>query len=107
MGPLNRKNGYRRLNVLFTRAKESIHFVTSVKSNDFPWTDNESIVLLKDYIYQLENQNHSNSINFPFNISPNINENTLTIHDLYSKITTEQEIVTCIDTLQKRGWQIR
>jgi superfamily I DNA and/or RNA helicase len=107
MGPLNRKNGYRRLNVLFTRAKESIHFVTSVKSNDFPWTDNESIVLLKDYIYQLENQNHSNSINFPFNISPNINENTLTIHDLYSKITTEQEMVTCIDTLQKRGWQIR
>ena len=107
MGPLNRKNGYRRLNVLFTRAKESIHFVTSVKSNDFPWTDNESIILLKDYIYQLENQNHSNSINFPFNISPNINENTLTIHDLYSKITTEQEIVTCIDTLQKRGWQIR
>jgi superfamily I DNA and/or RNA helicase len=107
MGPLNRMNGYRRLNVLFTRAKESIQFVTSVKSNDFPWTDNESILLLKDYIYQIENQNNSNTINFPFALTPQINKNTLFIDDLHTKLTTEQEMVTCVDTLQKRGWEIR
>jgi hypoxanthine phosphoribosyltransferase len=59
------------------------------------------------YYYQIENQNHSNTINFPFSLTPEINKNTLIIDDLHSKITTEQEMVTCMDTLQKRGWEIR
>jgi superfamily I DNA and/or RNA helicase len=107
MGPLNRKNGYRRLNVLFTRAKEELHFITSVKSDDFPWSDNESIQLLKNYIYQLENKKETNELTFPFNLTPKIEGNSLLVSDLSSKITTEREMVTCIDTLQKRGWEIR
>ncbi len=107
MGPLNRINGYKRLNVLFTRAKESIHFVSSVKSNDFPWTDNESILLLKNYLYQIENQEILNNLDFPFGLEPEINESTLIINDLHSKIISQQDMVTCIDTLQKRGWSIR
>jgi len=107
MGPLNRKNGYKRLNVLFTRAKESIHFVSSVKSSNFPWTDNESILLLKNYLYQIENQEISNKIDFPFGLEPEINQSTLSINDLHTKIVSQQDMVTCIDTLQKRGWSIR
>jgi superfamily I DNA and/or RNA helicase len=107
MGPLNRKNGYRRLNVLFTRAKSSIHFVTSVKSCDFPWTDNENIQLLKNYIFQLENNKHQGKLTFPFGLTPLIDDTKLQIPNLHTKITNQSEMVTCIDTLQKRGWQIR
>jgi superfamily I DNA and/or RNA helicase len=107
MGPLNRINGYKRLNVLFTRAKESIHFVSSVKSSDFPWTDNESVLLLKNYLYQIEKQEILNNLDFPFGLEPEINESTLIINDLHSKIVSQQDMVTCIDTLQKRGWSIR
>jgi hypothetical protein len=93
--------------VLFTRAKESIHFVTSVKSNDFPWTDNESVLLLKSYLYQIENQEILTDLDFPFGLEPEVNESTLIINDLHSKIVSQQDMVTCIDTLQKRGWVIR
>ena len=41
-GPINSKNGYRRLNVLFSRAKQQITTFTSLNPNDIKTGDNKS-----------------------------------------------------------------
>lgn len=41
-GPINSKYGYRRLNVLFTRAKHSLHLFTSMTPNDIRVQDSKS-----------------------------------------------------------------
>jgi very-short-patch-repair endonuclease len=42
-GPINSKAGHRRLNVLFTRAKERVHIVTSLKTSDIKADDDATI----------------------------------------------------------------
>tara|TARA_B100000575_G_scaffold43993_1_gene31340 strand:+ start:2751 stop:3221 length:471 start_codon:yes stop_codon:yes gene_type:complete len=42
-GPINSKAGHRRLNVLFTRAKERVHIVTSLKTNDIKADDDATV----------------------------------------------------------------
>ena len=41
-GPINSANGHRRLNVLFSRAKEKIITFTSMKSNDILFNENQN-----------------------------------------------------------------
>jgi len=42
-GPINSKTGHRRLNVLFTRAKEKVHIVTSLKTSDIRADDDATV----------------------------------------------------------------
>lgn len=51
-GPINGKHGWRRLNVLFTRAKEQIHIVSSLKPTDINASEPnlKSKKAFKDYI---------------------------------------------------------
>ncbi len=51
-GPINSKMGHRRLNVLFTRAKELVVLVTSLKSEDIKAlpTSPPGVVALKNYL---------------------------------------------------------
>ena len=111
-GPLNQKNGSKRLNVLLTRAKKSIDFVSSVKSSDFKITENESVDLLRLFILQIE----QNSIElksdpiFPFDLNPEIikKEDHSEVHfqSLYSAISDVQELITFQRVLLGRGWKI-
>jgi len=107
MGPLNRRNGHRRLNVLFTRAQKSIHLFTSVTSKDFPLTDNESIQLLRLYLQDLEQAQDTNSMHFPYGLSPKrMNESTLKFDGIYDVITEADELLNFHQVLRSRGWLI-
>lgn len=50
LGPLNNHGGKRRLNVAITRAKYNVKLVGSIEPADLSGSDNEGVVLLRDYI---------------------------------------------------------
>ncbi len=59
-GPINRQNGYRRLNVLFSRAKEEIYVFTSmlydqIKTNTEGLPSSNGPIALKNYLYYAAN----------------------------------------------------
>ena len=59
-GPINKQNGYRRLNVLFSRAKEKIYIFTSmlsdqIKINTETLSSNNGPMALKNYLYYAAN----------------------------------------------------
>jgi very-short-patch-repair endonuclease len=55
-GPINSENGWRRLNVLFTRAKKRKHVFTSMRSGQIVVSETSSrgVVALKDYLTFIE-----------------------------------------------------
>jgi superfamily I DNA and/or RNA helicase len=107
-GPLNQANGHKRLNVLFTRAKKSIVLFTSVRSSDFKLTDNESVQLLKNYVFMAEqNQQSSTELCLPFGLNPEKTGSTLKFNHLYKQVTDAQEMVTLLHVLSQRGWDLR
>ncbi|PZV07295.1 MAG: hypothetical protein DCF22_22255 [Leptolyngbya sp.] len=57
-GPINSRNGHRRLNVLFTRAKERIVVFSSMKSSDIrpSPTSNRGVQVLKEYLEYAQTQ---------------------------------------------------
>ena len=54
-GPMNQSQGGKRLNVLLTRARKSLHFYCSVKAADFPSKRSESVELIYQWFAYLEN----------------------------------------------------
>jgi superfamily I DNA and/or RNA helicase len=106
-GPLNQTNGSKRLNVLFTRAKERIDFFSSVKSSDFELSANESINLLRIYLQDIENQqNHLINYIFPYGISPKFEGNKLKIKSIHEKIDSAEELKTFHSMMLQRKWKI-
>ncbi len=105
-GPMNQVNGRKRLNVLLTRAKHSIHFYCSVKSSEFKRTDNESVQLLKKWVHFSENYRFRNTIQFPFDIKPEVMENKLIVKNVHDFISEAREIVTFQRVLEERGWEL-
>ncbi|WAS06142.1 AAA domain-containing protein [Gloeomargaritales cyanobacterium VI4D9] len=57
-GPINSRNGHRRLNVLFTRAKERVVVFSSMKSSDIrpSPTTNRGVQILKEYLEYAQTQ---------------------------------------------------
>lgn len=55
-GPINQVSGHRRLNVLFTRAKQGIELVTSMESSQIhpTATSSQGVHALKDYLKYVE-----------------------------------------------------
>lgn len=106
-GPLNTKNGSKRLNVLLTRAKRSIDFVSSVQSSDFKISDNEALDLLRRFLAHIEMEFLPEaSLDFPMNLSPQVNKNTLSFSQIYQKISDAHELVTLTRVLENRGWKV-
>jgi hypothetical protein len=106
MGPLNRRYGHRRLNVLFTRAKHHLHFFTSVRSSDFLNTENESINLLKRYLEWLESSPTIPNLVFPFQLNPSIQGNAISLRHVHTSIPSATELVTFYRVLKSRDWEI-
>ena len=113
-GPLNQKIGSKRLNVLLTRAKETIDFITSVKSSDFKISDNESINLLRLFLIQIE-ENSKNDLNqdqlnsFPYNLKPIYSKNSNTkicFPSIYTTLKDVNELITFQRVLTNRKWQV-
>lgn len=105
-GPLNLETGRNRLNVLFSRASETIDFVCSIQSTLIQWSDNESIQLLYRWLSGIEHDNLTHSSVFPLCIQPIIEKNKLLIKNGYALITNALELKTTYSVLTKRGWEI-
>jgi superfamily I DNA and/or RNA helicase len=105
-GPLNQKNGSKRLNVLFTRAKEQIHFFSSVQASDFQISSNEAINLLRLYLAEIELEKTKNEFQLPLNIEAKIDKENLLIPQIYKQIEAVKELKTFHQVMGKRGWEM-
>lgn len=105
-GPLNTGSGRNRLNVLFSRASESIDFVCSIESSALQWSENESIQLLYKWLKNLEATQDEQDISFPLGLTPEINKNQLKLKDCYSILPDARELLTTYSVLKNRGWDI-
>lgn len=105
-GPLNRVGGRNRLNVLFTRASQRIHFFASVTAAHFPASDNESINLLRDWLFFLEAADHDRELLFPYSLHPKSTGNELHLTSIYRSIPSAVELSTCYQVLTQRGWKL-
>lgn len=105
-GPINSKNGTKRLNVLLTRARKKIHFFSSVKAADFKLSSNEAIRLLHLFFLQLETIQPTQSPVFPFQLAPTINENELCFDKVYTNIQQANELITFVRVLTNRSWKL-
>lgn len=105
-GPLNKENGYRRLNVLLSRARKKITFIRSVEAADFNISDNEGADLLRKLMIMLETKSVYET-KFPFNLQPDINEHSLTFDNIHEKIDSARKLVTIHKVLKTRGWELK
>ncbi|MNY40430.1 hypothetical protein D3C86_1751740 [compost metagenome] len=107
-GPLNQSNGHKRLNVLLTRAKQELHFFTSVRSADFDWSDNESVNLLRRFLLELERyEGTGEALVFPYALETESMEGTAVhFRNSYAQITNGQDLVTFHRVMKQRGWDL-
>ncbi len=104
-GPLNQSNGYKRLNVLLTRATQEIHFFHSVLSSDFGISANESVDLLRRFLNDLVSEERVSQLTFPHSLEPLVlPNNQLQIENITSKISSAVELTTLLGVLKARGW---
>jgi len=107
-GPLNQSQGYKRLNVLLTRAKSELHFFTSVTASDFSISTNESVNLLRLYLLDLEQVSTEKKPVFPYELVPaSMTESELHLPDITTKITNAHDLVTFHRVMVARGWKLR
>jgi superfamily I DNA and/or RNA helicase len=105
-GPMNTSNGRKRLNVLVTRAKETISFYCSIKSTDFKLSDNESVNLLRQWVQFSETYSESEHHHFPHQLNPIEKENTLIFKSIQNHLSSAKELVTLQNVLKRSGWKI-
>lgn len=95
LGILLQKDEEKRLNVLFSRAKEKIIFISSVRAEDFPMSENPSIDLLKKYLQQLETPHAIGSQES----KPDLRTWLDTLHNA-------EEILSLFSIYRERGWEL-
>lgn len=105
-GPMNTSNGRKRLNVLLTRAIQSIDFFCSVKASAFKLTDNESINLIRQWISFSEQYSETSTPEFPFGLQPKVIGNQLTFSRIQETLPNARELVTLQRALEQRGWKV-
>ncbi len=107
-GPLNQANGHKRLNVLLTRAKQEMHFFSSVKAADFELSENESVNLLRRFLQELEEMQASRQeFVFPYNLETETIEGpNVHFRNSYSQIPNGQDLVTFHRVMKQRGWEL-
>ena len=106
-GPVNEKNGSKRLNVLFSRARKNIDFFASVKSEDFALSSNNSIRLLWRWFVFIEGEQlKQNEVVFPFECAISQKEHILSMADWSDLSSNANDMLTIIRTLKMRGWQL-
>lgn len=105
-GPMNTANGRKRLNVLLTRARGTIDFFCSVRSSDFTLSDNESINLLRQWIAFSERAQSTETIAFPYGLSPTIDGNSIQFSRIQEVLSNARELSTLQGVLESRGWNV-
>lgn len=105
-GPVNLDSGSKRLNVLFSRAKKTIHFISSVKSSDFSLSNNESIRILLKWFIHIENPLMENKNIFKVHHFRQLDEKTLEIKNLADWSTNVFDLMSLTLVLKNRGWNL-
>ena len=95
-GPLNKINGDKRLNVLFSRSREQITFFASVKTSSFKNSENRAVNLLKQWFLQIENQKTVNS-----------KQNEIFIEDLIFDSKSIIDFSAKFRIYESRNWKIK
>lgn len=111
-GPLNRKSGARRLNVLLSRAKQKLDFFTSLQANDLAISDNDSLNLLRQFLQSTYANKTEVEIQFPLNLNVKHLEKTgrktaIQFDNLLETLTESRELLTFYRVLQQRGWVLK
>jgi hypothetical protein len=111
-GPLNRKSGARRLNVLLSRAKQKIDFFTSIQANDLAISDNDSLNLLRQFLQMNNSLDRDFEIHFPLNLHVKSLEKTtsktsIQFDNLLETLSESKELLTFYRVLQQRGWELK
>lgn len=96
-GPINLKNGEKRLNVLFSRARKSIHFVTSVERADFSSSKNEGVQRLKDWFVFIQEQSK---------LSEEITDPSISFQSLIEEEESFLSFINRYRVLSQRNWGI-
>jgi superfamily I DNA and/or RNA helicase len=96
-GPINLKNGEKRLNVLFSRARKSIHFVTSVERSDFSSSKNEGVQRLKDWFVFIEEQSK---------MTEEISESSISFQSLIKEEESYLSFINRYRVLSQRNWNL-
>ncbi len=76
LGPINRKGGEKRLNVLFSRARKRIDIVASITSEHLSFSSNKGIQLLSQFLDFAKNNAQNRSASLLENQNPITNEIT-------------------------------
>ncbi len=105
-GPLNQVNGFKRLNVLLTRAQEELHFFSSVRASDFPLSANEGVGLLKQWLWELEVRFREASWDFPHKVRFSVDNQDLFVYDVETAIHQARDLVVFQRLMQDRGWKL-
>ena len=111
-GPLNRQSGRRRLNVLFSRARQKIDFFTSIQSSDLTLSENDALNLLRQFFLQLENYIFKKEYQFPYDLHFSTEKSTITnnqvvkIYNVVEQIRDANELVTLQRVLSTRNWHV-
>lgn len=106
-GPLSQGNGTKRLNVLFTRAKEKIHFFSSVKSSEFNLSTNEAVNLLAKYIRSIEQKKELESYIFPHNIEVERNKDELIVKNFHKHFDSADDLKVFHKIIKSRNWKLK
>lgn len=106
-GPLNLESGRKRLNVLFSRARKKIHFVSSVCREDFPVSSNESIRLLTKWFEFLSDPKDQIDFHFPLEAVYQHQNDQLIFKNLADISPSVFDLVSIVSVLEQRGWEIK
>jgi superfamily I DNA and/or RNA helicase len=106
-GPVNQAEGHKRLNVLFSRAKEKIEFFASVSSSDFQLSENESVNLLRKWFLFCENADRkSNKLIIPFKLEFTTEGNMIAVKNASSSIESAEDLLTFHQIMSLRNWMV-
>lgn len=96
-GPVNQEGGEKRLNVLFTRARRSLHFFHSVRAADFGHSENLGVQALKNFLLMHEHVSSK---------TETISENTLDVFDQFYEPHALASLMTLVRHAHWSGLQI-
>ncbi len=110
-GPLNRKTGPRRLNVLLSRAKQKIDFFTSIEGKDLSLSDNDGLNLLRLFLNGEGSGPTNSEVQFPQGLEieslhHDDNGGIIQFKNLFEAMKDANELLTLYRVLSSRGWKI-
>lgn len=105
-GPMATASGRNRLNVILTRARNIIEFYTSVRSNDFKVSSNETIELIRKWFSYLENKTDMQD-HFVYHIKGACVEgDAVVFRNVQEEYKNAIELVNTIRILESRNWKV-